>query len=67
MADDMSKRGAADRARVNINEPHEVQYWTRKFGCTEDELRDAVRRVGVSADDVAEALGSSTSAGAHPR
>lgn len=64
MADDLSKRGTPDRSRVNVNEPHEVRYWTEKFGCTEEQLRAAVGRVGVMARDVEEALGKSTGAGA---
>jgi hypothetical protein len=61
MADDLSKRGGGDRSRVNVNEPHEVRYWTQKFGCTEDELRAAVSRVGVLASDVEEELGRPSS------
>lgn len=56
MSDDLSQRGQPDRLRVNVNEPHEVKYWCSKFGCTEDQLRAAVRRVGVMAADVERAL-----------
>ncbi|HYW15092.1 MAG TPA: DUF3606 domain-containing protein [Allosphingosinicella sp.] len=52
MVDDLNNRGPQDRARVNVNEDHEVRYWTGKFGCTEEELRAAVGKVGVMADDV---------------
>jgi hypothetical protein len=52
MADDLTNRGPADRARVNVNEPYEVRYWTGKFGCTETELRAAVAAAGVMADKV---------------
>lgn len=52
MADDLSNRGPADRSRVNVNEPHEVKYWTGKFGCTKEELATAVKQVGVMADKV---------------
>ncbi|WP_239469817.1 DUF3606 domain-containing protein [Archangium violaceum] len=31
-------------------------YWCRKFGCTESELREAVREVGTSAAAVEEYL-----------
>ncbi|KQY35507.1 hypothetical protein ASD38_02825 [Caulobacter sp. Root487D2Y] len=58
MADNLQDRGPQDRARVNVNEPHEVSYWTRKFGVTPDQLRDAVTEVGVSADAVEQALKS---------
>ena len=38
MADNLQDRGAQDRARVNINEEHEVRYWTEKFGVSEEDL-----------------------------
>lgn len=52
MADDLSNRGPADRSRVNVNEPHEIEWWTKKFGVSEQQLRDAVKKAGVSAKDV---------------
>lgn len=57
MADDLTNRGPADRARVNINEDHELRYWSEKFGVTENTLKAAVDRVGPMAADVAKALG----------
>ncbi len=56
MADDLSNRGAQDRARINLNEPHEVQYWTEALGVTEARLRQAVNKAGVSADKVRDYL-----------
>ena len=44
--------GPRDRTRVDINQGWELRYWTRKFGCTATELRDAVRAVGTMADNV---------------
>lgn len=52
MTDDLSKHGKQDRDRINVNEPHELRHWSKKFGCTEDELRDAVKRAGPMAADV---------------
>lgn len=52
MADDLSKRGQQDRSRVNVNEAHEVAYWTQRFGCSKDQLENAVRQVGVDASRV---------------
>lgn len=52
MSDDLTKRGPADRTRVNVNEPHEVKYWCSKFGCTEAQLRAAVKAAGVMAANV---------------
>jgi hypothetical protein len=57
MADDLKNRGAQDRARVNVNEDHEVRYWTQKWGVSKEQLTAAVNKVGVSADAVARELG----------
>ena len=57
MADDTTKRGGQDRKRINLNEEYEVQYWSKKWGITADELRSAVQRYGNMADDVARGLG----------
>ena len=52
MPDDKSKRGPRDRSRIDIHEKYEVEYWTKKFGVTEEELRRAVERAGTSVADV---------------
>lgn len=57
MPDDTTNRGAQDRARININEDHEVRYWTQALGVSEEQLREAVAAVGVSADAVRQHLG----------
>ena len=56
MADDLNKRGPQDRARVNINEDFEVEYWTKTFGVTRDQLEAAVAKVGPMVEDVRSAL-----------
>lgn len=45
-----------DRARVNMNEEWEVNYWRKEFGCTRHELRAAVKAVGTSVEKVREYL-----------
>ena len=57
MADDLKNRGAQDRSRVNVHEDHEVRYWTEKWGVSKQQLADAVKKAGVSADAVAKELG----------
>lgn len=57
MADDTTLRSHQDQLRINVEEPHEVRYWTQRLGCTEEELRKAVARVGTVAKDVRTALG----------
>ena len=57
MADNTDDRGPRDRTRINVNQPHELQYWSRKLGVTEQELRSAVEKAGPMADDVQRHLG----------
>lgn len=52
MSDDKSNRGPQDRSRINTSEDYEVRYWTEKFGCTVNELKDAVAAAGNGADAV---------------
>jgi hypothetical protein len=57
MTDDKTQRAPRDAERVNVNEDYEVRYWCKKWGVSEQQLRDAVKRVGVMSKDVAKALG----------
>ncbi len=52
MSDDKSKKGPADRSRINVHEDYELRYWSEKFGCTRDQLKAAVKKAGVTAKDV---------------
>ena len=52
MADDKTKRGPQDSARINMNEDYEVAYWTKELGVTRDKLAAAVKKVGPSAGAV---------------
>lgn len=45
MSDDLKNRGPQDRARINVNEAHELRYWTKELGVTEAQLREAVKAV----------------------
>ena len=56
MSDDLSNRGPQDRSRINVNEPHELRYWTQELGVSESELQAAVKAVGPSATAVREHL-----------
>ena len=58
MSDDTSQTNAQDRTRVNVNQDYELRYWSDKFGCTHDELKAAVKAVGVVAKDVEAHLAS---------
>ena len=56
MSDDLNQRGPQDRSRINVNESHELRYWTKELGVTEEQLRAAVKVAGVSASAVREQL-----------
>jgi len=52
VADDASARRAAGfLERANLQEPDEVAYWIRKFGCTKIQLAQAVR-MGILVKDI---------------
>lgn len=46
---DGNPRRAPDHWSVNLAEPWEIVFWTREFGCTEEELHRAVAAVGKTA------------------
>ena len=52
MADDKKKTSPQDAQRINVHEDYEVQYWSTKFGCTEEQLKAAVKKVGIMVKDV---------------
>ena len=37
MADDLKETGRQDDARINLDQNHEVQYWSEKFGVSRDQ------------------------------
>lgn len=57
MSDDKTLRGSQDRARINVHEAYELKYWSEKWSISEQQLRDAVSRVGPMVKDVERALG----------
>jgi hypothetical protein len=57
MADDLNERGPQDRSRINVNEAWELQYWSRKFGVSEEQLKTAVKAAGPSVEAVSRHLG----------
>jgi len=57
MSDDPTKRGAADRSRINVHEPHELRYWTHELNVSPDRLKELVAKHGVMAADVRKAIG----------
>jgi hypothetical protein len=56
MADDKTKKGPADRKRINIHEDYEVEYWSGHFHVKPNELRELVSKHGVMVEDVEKAV-----------
>ena len=46
----------ADRGLIDLDDPREVQWWSKRFGCSEEQLRRAVSEVGTSAAKVEQLL-----------
>ena len=56
MPDSLDIRMPDDRAKINLGQPWEVQYWTKELGCTESQLKEAIKKVGYSVTRVRENL-----------
>ena len=56
MSDDKSKRGAPDNRRIDIHDPNELRHWSHSLGVSPDQLKEAVARVGTSAEKVRESI-----------
>ncbi|HEX2200382.1 MAG TPA: DUF3606 domain-containing protein [Burkholderiales bacterium] len=56
MADDLKQTGKADDARINLDQDHEVAYWSNEFGVSRDELRSAVAKAGPMVKNVRDHL-----------
>lgn len=46
----------ADRSLIDLDDPREVKWWRKQFGCNEEQLRRAVAKVGNSAAKVEQLL-----------
>ena len=46
----------AQRSRIDMTNPSEVTYWSKIFGCSEQQLRQAVAQVGDSSAMVEQLL-----------
>ena len=53
----LTRKEAADRSKINMNQPHEVRYWTRHLSVSKEDLQKAVDKVGNSASAVRKELG----------
>ncbi|MHB2093979.1 DUF3606 domain-containing protein [Pantoea dispersa] len=57
MADNLSIRQPVDKRFINLHESWEVEYWTKTFGVTVAQLREAVAKVGNGTEKVRQFLG----------
>jgi hypothetical protein len=56
MADSLEKTGRQDDARIDIDQDHEVAYWSNELGVSRDQLRSAVAKAGPMVKNVREHL-----------
>jgi hypothetical protein len=56
MADNLQQRGGQDRQRIDVNQDHELRDWSKKFGVSPQQLKEAVQAVGDRADKVQDYL-----------
>jgi hypothetical protein len=61
MPEDPKQSGKADDVRINIDQDDEVKYWSRKFGVSEEEIRQAVKTAGPMIKDIRQKLASNRS------
>lgn len=57
MTDINHKIREPDRTRINTMEDEEILYWTQKFGISRQQLLNAIKQVGNSAETVQRVLG----------
>jgi len=58
MADDKTRTGGQDRARINVNEDYELRDWANSLNTTPERIKQAVQAVGDRAEKVREYLKS---------
>lgn len=57
MADNPGDIGRQDDERINVNQDHELTYWSQRLGVSRDELREVVAKVGPLRRNVERQLG----------
>jgi hypothetical protein len=56
VADDLKQTGKPDDQRINVDQDHELSYWSNELGVTREQLREIVRRAGPMLKDVRQHL-----------
>jgi hypothetical protein len=57
MADDLRQTGRKDDERINVDQDHELTYWSARLGVSRDKLREAVAKAGPMRKAVERELG----------
>ncbi len=52
MSNEVNNYKPADLLRINANDAQEVEWWSKRFGVTAQQLRMAIRMVGMITGDV---------------
>jgi hypothetical protein len=55
-----SNEGIYDQNRIDVNDPAELDYWTKRLHCSADDLKEAVAKVGTFYGRVADYLQDKT-------
>ena len=53
----LTRKEAADRSKINMQQPREIRYWTRHLSISKADLQKAVEKVGNAAAAVRKELG----------
>jgi len=56
MGDNLTRKQTPDRGKINMNQPHEVHYWTKHLNISKEDLQRAIDRVGNGAAAVRKEL-----------
>jgi hypothetical protein len=54
--DDKNKTAPEGAERIKVHEEYEVQDWTKKLRVTPEQVKTAVKKAGVVADDIQKEL-----------
>ena len=57
MVDERMNRAGKDRTRIDVDDDHDLRYWSRRFDVSRNAIRRAVATVGALAENVARHLG----------
>ena len=56
MADDLKQTAKPDDQRINVEQDHELNYWSKELGVSREDLRKAVQAAGPVVKNVRQHL-----------